>query len=358
MYDVIVIGGGQAGLTAGYFLKQQGLDYLILDDGKSVGDSWRRRFQSLRLFTPNNLNRLAGSETPRGEGEYLTKDEFADYLAAYAGQHSLNVQLNSKVIQLDKQSDRFLVKVAYKGSIQHVVAQQVIIATGAFATPIIPEFAERVPGSILQFTVNQLAQQAFQGQRIIVVGDGASGRQIAKQYAQDNEVTLACGKARALFPSTLFGLDTFAILDKVGILNLSANTWLGRRIQARDPFPDTGLKLPLLAKLGIKLKPKLKDYRNQAVFADGSEQLPDVIIWALGYRNKFTWLNIEGAVKAGSLQQIGGTTSVKGLYSLSQPWQNNRKSALICGAESDMRNVLPTILAVKQEAPSLQFDVG
>ena len=166
-------------------------------------------------------------------------------------------------------------------------------------------------------------------------------------------MVLACGKPRHLIPPKVLGVDVFSILDRLGILSLSAKTWLGKRIKERDPFPNTGIDLSELARLGIELKPKLAGFDQTAEFTDGSQFMPDVIVWALGYRNNFDWVEIDQALVDGRLYNDKGQTSVPGLYTLSQPWQNDRRSALICGAKSDMERLMPTIIEHHASAAEL-----
>ena len=109
-YHTIVIGAGQAGLSVGYFLKQQGRDFIILDANERVGDSWRERWDSLRLFTPARYDGLVGMPFPGPSHYFPTKDEMADYLEAYAERLQLPVRTGVRVERLSRQEDRFVVR--------------------------------------------------------------------------------------------------------------------------------------------------------------------------------------------------------------------------------------------------------
>jgi len=185
MYDVIIVGGGQAGLTAGFMLQQQKLKYLILDAGSEVGNSWRKRFSSLHLFTPNRLNRLAGLGTPTSDKEYMNKDEFADYLAQYAELNKLAIELNTRVRRVKRIERQFELLVESGGVTRILSSRQIILATGAFSSPLIPSFASRVPRRIHQFTANDLADFTSENKNVLIVGDGASGRQIASNRSMN-----------------------------------------------------------------------------------------------------------------------------------------------------------------------------
>lgn len=341
MYEVVVIGGGQAGLTAGYMLQQQKISYLVLDGGDCIGASWRKRFSSLTLFTPNNLNRLAGFVAPHGRGQYLNKDEFADYLQEYAEHFELNVQLNSKVTKLSKTEQGFAIEVNGKDLIE---ARQVVIASGAMQTPKLPTYSEDIAATVKQYTPDNLADVNFEGKRVLVVGSGASGRQIAKQYVSDNLVSLACGRKRQLFPQSILGLEIFGLLKRFGVLFKDAESKAAKKMRLRDPFPDTGINDKALKTAGVVLKPRLTTFQQKAEFEDGTVEAFDVVIWAMGYNNQYDFVDIPAAFTDGEFVIKQGFTNVEGLYTLSTPWQTSRASALVCGVERDMKIIFPTIV--------------
>src|SRR4051812_9742986 len=95
--QVVVIGGGQAGLSVGYGLAQRGLSFVILEANPRIGDSWRRRWDSLRLFTPAKYDGLIGFPFPAPAFSFPTKDEMADYLEAYAERFRLPIRTSTKV---------------------------------------------------------------------------------------------------------------------------------------------------------------------------------------------------------------------------------------------------------------------
>ena len=136
----VVIGGSQAGLAVGYYLKQHGLPFVILDENDRIGDAWRKRWDSLRLFTPGRYDGLPGMPFPGSPSSYPTKDETADYLEAYASTFELPVRTGVKVDRLSKAGDRFEVSWG-----EHTLfAENVVVATGAFNTPRVPSFAREL----------------------------------------------------------------------------------------------------------------------------------------------------------------------------------------------------------------------
>ena len=145
-FGTVVIGGSQAGLAVGYYLKQHGLPFVILDENDRIGDAWRKRWDSLRLFTPGRYDGLPGMPFPGSPWAYPTKDETADYLEAYARAFELPVRTGVKVDRLAKTGDRFEVTCG-----EHTLfAENVVVATGAFNNPRVPSFARELDESIVQ----------------------------------------------------------------------------------------------------------------------------------------------------------------------------------------------------------------
>ena len=142
----VVIGGSQAGLAVGYHLRQQGLPFVILDDNERIGDAWRKRWDSLHLFTPGRYNSLPGMRFPGPPSSYPSKDEIADYLEAYARAFDLPVRTAVKVDGLSKAGDRFEVTCGK----DTLFAENVVVATGASGNPRIPEFARELDERIVR----------------------------------------------------------------------------------------------------------------------------------------------------------------------------------------------------------------
>ena len=137
-YDTIVIGAGQAGLSAGYFLKRAGQKFLILTKDKKIGNNWRERWDSLRLFTPVYYNKLPGMDFPSDNPDYLPdKNETADFLEIYAMKFNLPVCLNTEVTGIEKEEHSFIIKT--KSNTYNT--KNVIVAAGAFHHPRVPDFA-------------------------------------------------------------------------------------------------------------------------------------------------------------------------------------------------------------------------
>lgn len=187
-FDTVVIGGGQAGLAMGYYLKEQGRHFTILDAGERIGDAWRKRWDSLRLFTPAALSSLPGMPFPFPGGYFPTKDEMAGYLEEYARKFDLPVRLGRRVDSLRPEGDGYLVS----DGEERYVAEKVVVATGPYHTPHIPGFAEWLDHSITQLHSSAYCKpDRLPEGDVLVVGAGNSGAEISVELAATRKTYLS-----------------------------------------------------------------------------------------------------------------------------------------------------------------------
>ncbi|MEX5720771.1 FAD-dependent oxidoreductase [Geodermatophilus maliterrae] len=295
-FDVVVIGGGQAGLSAAWHLSRHGLRYRVLEAAGQLGQSWRSRWDSLRLFTPAERDALPGLPFPAPAGSYPGKDAVADYLQAYAAAFDLPVELDARVTALRRTEAGFQVSTAG----HTVAARQVIVATGPFQTPYVPPFAAGLDGSVTQLHSSEYRSPGeLPDGPVLVVGGGNSGFQIAADLAQTRPVELSVGSAYPALPQRLLGRDLFWWLTRLGLMRVTAASRLGRRVQARGEFL-IGTDRRRLQRAGVRFRPRLVDAAGRtARFADGSSRDVDVVLWATGYRTDHTWLDVPGVVRDG-----------------------------------------------------------
>lgn len=333
--DVLVIGAGQAGLAAAYALSAAGLSFLLVDACKAVGDSWRIRYDSLTLFTPRSISALPGMSVPGDPDGYPSKDEFADYLARYTTSNAFNVITSAEVKSLTKEAAVF---VATLGDGRCIASTAVIVAIGAFVKPFFPAVSKSIARSVQQRHVSELRNLDDVGEgTIVVVGDGASGRDVARALATSHQVILAQGRSRRLLPERILGRSVWWWLKRLGLLQASFDGVIGRRMRAADPFPGRGNDDASLIGLGVALKPRLISSQGERLtFADGSSEVVRTIVWATGYSDDFRWIEIEGAADIkGAAVHSRGISPVEGLYHVGRPWQRNRASGLIAGVGDD-----------------------
>jgi cation diffusion facilitator CzcD-associated flavoprotein CzcO len=211
--DVVVVGGSQAGLAMAWHLAQQGLRFVVLEATPALGQTWRSRWDSLKLFTPAQYDALPGMPFPARADTYPTKDPVADYLQAYAKAFDLPVQLNAKVTELRQIGEGFEVRTAdasYR-------ARQVVVATGPFQVPFIPPPAAKLDASVTQLhSADYRNPQALPEGPVLVVGGGNSGFQIAEELAATRTVDLSIATTYPMLPQRLAGRDLFLVADPAG----------------------------------------------------------------------------------------------------------------------------------------------
>ena len=186
--ETLVIGGGQAGLAMGYQLSRRSLPYTIVDANDRIGDAWRNRWDSFRLFTPNRLNHLPGMAFPGYHWGFPSKNEMADYLDAYARRFGIPVETGVRVERLTREGGRF---VAIAGD-RRLEADNVVIAMSSWQRPRVPGFASELDPRIVQLHVAEYKNPGqLQDGDVLVVGAGNSGAEIAIEVARTHKVVLS-----------------------------------------------------------------------------------------------------------------------------------------------------------------------
>ncbi|MDL1945131.1 MAG: NAD(P)/FAD-dependent oxidoreductase [Chloroflexota bacterium] len=348
--DILIIGAGQAGLALGYHLRQTSWHFQLVDGHGRIGDSWRNRYASLRLFTPRSYSSLPGMELSGDPAGYAGRIEFADYLEVYARHFALPVVMNTTIQKLDRANDCFR---ASTESGQIITTRSVVLATGAFQQPIIPAFSKSFSAGTLQFSPATYRNPGeIPAGVVLVVGDGATGRDIAAELADSHRVLLAAGRSRRLVPDYILGRSAWWWFDKFGFLRVSPGTPLGRYLRRSDPFPGRGKGLKQLALKGVRVMSRLVNVMGRRVtFSDGESAEVDIVIWTTGYRDRSDWVDIPEVKDAqGQFLQQSGISSVAGLYFIGRPWQTNRGSALILGVGADAEDLARKITTHLQAA--------
>ena len=282
--DVVVIGGGQAGLAAGYYLRRTSLSYVILDAEEGPGGAWRHGWDSLTLFSPAQWSSLPGRIMPRGAGEYPTRDETLAYLADYEQRYALRVERPVRVLAVrrDLTAGDALVVETDAGEWR---ARAVVSATGSWANPVLPDLpGQRDYEGWLLHSAHYRSPAPFAGQRVVVVGGGNSGAQI---YAELSQVAAAATWA-TLHPPTFLpdDVDGRVLFDQ-------ATARYKAKIEGRDPGPVRGLGDVVMVppvraarERGVlRARPMFQRFtRRGVVWPDGDEEPADAVIWATGFR--------------------------------------------------------------------------
>lgn len=333
MTDVLVIGGGQAGLATSYHLKQQGIDHLVLDASLQTGDSWRQRYDSLRLFTPTQHSLLPAMSFPARRDHYPSKDEVARYLQAYQEMHGLPVRHGARVVECRSIGEGFQVRT--EGG-ETFTGRAVIVATGPFQKPFTPLLSQELDSAIQQLHSSRYQNpSSITGKRVLVVGGGNSGFQIAEELCEDHQVTVAIGKKPSFVPQRILGRDLFDWLDVLGFTRKPSHSLIGGILRKRDPV--IGSKVPGLVREGkLALSSRIVGAQDGfPVNEEGKVLQVDTVLWATGFRPDYSWLTTPVVRQDGTVQHQEGITGHRGLYFVGLSWQRSRGSALIGGVGRD-----------------------
>jgi putative flavoprotein involved in K+ transport len=331
-FEVVVIGAGQAGLAMGYFLKRQGRRFVILDRADSIGAAWRDRWDSLTLFTPRRYNSLPGLPFRGDPDGYPGRDEVIAYLEQYAERFELPLELNGPARRLTSADDGFVLEVDGKT----IETDQVVVATGPFQAPYVPEVAGRLSPDVFQtHSTGYRKPSDLPEGTALVVGGGNTGFQIAKELSATHRVYLSVGSRQMPLPQRLLGRDLFWWLTKFRLLQKTVESRLGRRMRERETLIGSSPR-ELRRRYGVELEPRVVSASGRTVrFADGSELETDAVIWATGYRPDHSWIELPVFDAHGRAVHRRGVTNVPGLYFLGLTWQYTRGSALIGWVKDD-----------------------
>ncbi len=338
-FDTVIIGGGQAGLATGYNLAKRDLPFVIIDANERVGDAWRKRWDSLRLFTPARYDGLEGWRFPAPALSFPTKDEMADYLEAYAARFELPVRTGVKVDGLSREGDRFLIT----SGDRHFEAKHVVVATGAHQIPKIPAFADELHSSIVQLHSSQYRHPSqLQEGAVLVVGAGNSGAEIAFEVSRTHptylsgnpsgQIPVRHGPAAARF--------VLPVVRFVGHHVLTLGTPIGRKVRPRfisHSAPLVRVKLKDLAAAGVERVPRTVSIEDgRPALEDGRVLDVSNVIWCTGFREEFPWIDLPiFDENERPLHERGVVVGEPGLYFVGMPFQYAVTSDVLPGVGRD-----------------------
>ncbi|MCV2881305.1 flavin-containing monooxygenase [Actibacterium sp. XHP0104] len=350
--DCIIIGAGQAGLISARLAEKYGLSCVILEKGAQAGAEWAARPPGLRLFTTRRISALRGLELSEGPQDgYPDCAEMARYFAGYARHFDLPVRTGADVTGLSRRGDLF--EVALRDG-EILRARTVILANGSNQMPHVPaELAAGLDARIAQSDARDYWRDMPPADaRVLVVGDGASGRQVARELAERGCRVHLSGRNRRLAPEEILGRNLFFWLMRLGLLRADKSTLRARLVARLNPVPAKfSLADKVLRKAGVEIVPETVAMRSaapaclQADFADDSHADFDQVIWAVGYRENSPFNSFAAGKDERWYTQGRGQTEVPGLYVVGRVWLSCRASELVLGAEADAKRV---ILAAQQ----------
>ena len=350
-HQVVVIGAGQAGLSVGYHLKQKGIDHVILDGASRVGDVWRNRWDSLRLFTPAKFDSLDGFRFPANPDTFPTKDQMADYLESYARTFELPVRLNARVDRLRKANGRFRVETT--GGVYE--ADQVVVAAASYQKPRVPEFARDLDARVRQMHSHEYRNPAqLPDGPVLLVGAGNSGAEIAMDLAKTHKVYLS-GRDVGHVPFNIAGFLGRKLLVRIVIRGmfhrvLTMRTPMGRKFRSKmhgHGMPLIRTRPGQLERAGVRRIGKITGIRDgKALTDDGAEVSFDSVIWCTGFHSGFDWIDLPVLDTHGTPRhRFGKSTDMDGLYFAGLHFQYAVSSTMVAGVGRDARRVVGWIAA-------------
>lgn len=349
--DVVVIGGGQAGLSVGYHLAKTGLRFVILDASERVGDPWRQRWDSLRLFTRAEFDGLDGMPFPAPPSYFPTKDEMADYLEAYAARFELPVRNGFRVDYLRREGERYVVRAGN----DELEADQVVVAMANYQRPVVPDFARKLDPGIVQLHSSEYRRPSqLQEGSVLIVGAGNSGAEIAMELAGTHCVWLS-GRSTGHLPFRIDGWlgRLFLVRFVLRFLFhrvLTVKTPLGRRIRPEvvcKGGPLIRTKPRDLEEAGVERASRMAGVRRGLpLMQDGRVLEVDNVVWCTGFDPGFTWIDVPVFDSEGQLlHEQGVATRSPGLYFVGLHFLYSISSAMIHGVGRDAARVVGAIVS-------------
>ncbi len=353
--EVIVVGGGQAGLAIGHFLARQGRTFAILEAADEPAAAWRARWDSLKLFTPARYSSLPGLPFPGDPDSYPGRNDVAAYLTEYARHFALPVVLGSRVRSVRRLEDRYRVALEDRSH----TADQVVIATGPFQIPFVPAIADDLREDVFQLhSARYRAPRDLPDGPVLVVGGGNTGFQIAEELSATREVHLSIGSRQTPLPQRILDRDLFWYLEKTGLIRKSTDTRIGRRLEGRDTLIGSNPRI-LRKRHGVRLRPRAVQASGRTIrFSGGSELDVDAVIWATGFRNDHSCLDAPIFDDRHRVVHRRGVTGSPGLYFLGLSWQHTRGSALIGWVAEDAAYIADQIKTFRTDRTKLAAAEG
>jgi putative flavoprotein involved in K+ transport len=347
--EAVVVGGGQAGLATAYELTRRGIGHAVLEANPRIGDQWRRRWDSLQLFTPARFDCLPGSAFPAPAGSFPGKDAMADYLEAYTHDGALPVRLGVSALELTRSGTSYLVGTS-AGTIE---ARHVVVATG-YQRPKVPAFAADINPAIRQVHAGEYRNPSQLAGDVLVVGAGTSGVEIAIEAARAGHHTVLAGRGTGAIPPIFYSFNGkffWFYANKIA----SVRTPMGRRMKPlvlTHGAPLIRVKMRDAIAAGVNRAPRISGVQDGVpTFEGGAKAQANTIVWCTGFGRDYSWIKLPVVGPDGFPLHAGGAlTGEPGLYFVGLPFQTRLASGLIGGVGEDACFVAETIATRLQQA--------
>ena len=348
--QTVVIGAGQSGLTVGYHLAKQGVPFVILEAKQRVGDTWRMRWDSLRLFTPAKYDGLVGMPFPAAPLSFPTKDQMADYLELYAHRFKLPVRTGVIVTRVSKRGDEFLVE-TNEGSI---VAENVVVAMASYQKGRLPAFAKDLAPSVAQFhSIDYRNAKQFAPGAVLVVGAGNSGAEIVLEAAKNGHTTYISGRNPGHVPfkiESTVGKYVLApiLLRFVFHRVLTLDTPVGRKLYAKQHggAPLIRTRPMELEQAGVvRVAKTVGATDGKPVLDDGRSLDVNTVVWCVGFDPGLSWIDLPVFDSRGEpVHRRGVVEKQPGLYFTGLQFLYAMTSTMIHGAARDAEYVAKAVI--------------
>ena len=348
-FDTVVIGGGQTGLTVGYHLARRDQSFVILDANERIGDSWRQRWDSLRLFTPARYNGLPNCPFPGVSWSFPTKDEMADYLQAYAARYGLPIRSGVQVDRLYAEGNRY---VLLSGP-HRFEADNVVVAMGNYQRPAVPQFAAELdPGIVQLHSADYRNPTQLRDGGVLVVGAGNSGVDIALDVAGTHQVWVSgryVGHLPIRIEKSIARLFVWLVLRLLFHRMLTVTNPIGRKVQPlvrSHGGPLIRVKPRDLVAAGIKRVPRVVGVVNGKPMLADQRVLPvSNLVWCTGFKPDFSWIDLPGFESYDPWQHRGIVADHPGLYFVGLLFLYALSSSMIHGVGRDAEHIARLIAA-------------
>ena len=348
--QTVVIGAGQSGLTVGYHLAKQGVPFVVLEAKERVGDTWRMRWDSLRLFTPAKYDSLVGMPFPAAQRSFPTKDQMADYLEAYAHRFKLPVRTGVTVTRVSKRGSDFVVET----NDGDIVAENVVVAMASYQKGRVPSFAKDLSPSVAQFhSLDYRKPAQFAPGGVLVVGAGNSGAEIALEAANNGHETFISGRNPGHVPfkiESTIGRYLLApiLLRFVFHRILTLDTPMGRKLYAKQHggAPLIRTRPMELEKAGVIRVARTVDAKDgKPVLDDGQSLDVNTVVWCVGFDPGFSWIDLPVFYGRGEpIHWRGIVEKEPGLYFTGLQFLYAMTSTMIHGAARDAEYVAKAVI--------------
>jgi putative flavoprotein involved in K+ transport len=347
--ETVVIGGGQAGLSVGYYLAQRGLPFVILDSNERIGDAWRNRWDSLRLFTPRRFDGLAGKPFPGPSDSFPSKDEVGDYLEAFAARFELPVRPGTRVRGLTKNEHGFVVTTGDR----RFESPNVVVAMGTHQIPWVPPYAAELGPVVAQMhSVDYRNPSQLREGGVLVVGVGNSGGEIALEVAALHPTWLA-GKEVGHVPFRIDGaLARFVVLPLlfrvIAQRVLTMDTRIGRKMRPKllsRGSPLVRVRPKDLTAAGVERVSRIAGVRDGLPMTEDDEVLSTVtnVVWCTGFRSDFSWIHLPVFGETEPRHYRGIVAEEPGLYFVGLHFLYAMSSGFLPGVARDAEYVVEHI---------------